>query len=93
MEILFTEPRWVALPAAHPLAKRDVILFRELWHEPFVAAPAETGSWRDWWLAAGELEVPVRLAIEERTGRVEAARTSSAGLNSQLAVAHATVSG
>ena len=40
-----------------------------------------------------ELEVPVRLAIEERTGRVEAARTPSAGLNSQLAVAHATVSG
>ncbi|HEY3035684.1 MAG TPA: LysR family transcriptional regulator, partial [Streptosporangiaceae bacterium] len=55
-EILFTEPRWVALPAAHPLAARDHICFRDLWDEPFVAAPAETGAWRDWWLAAGERE-------------------------------------
>ena len=28
-EVLFTEPRWVALPAAHPLATRDVIGSRE----------------------------------------------------------------
>ena len=34
-----------------------------------------------------------RLAIEEHIGRVEAARTSSAGLNPQLAVVHAIVSG
>ena len=33
-----------------------------------------------------ELEVPVRLAIEARTGRVHTARTASTGLNSQLAV-------
>ena len=32
-----------------------------------------------------ELEVPVRLAIEARTGQVHAARTASMGLNSQLA--------
>ena len=42
-EVLLTEPRWVALPAAHPLAGRDRIRFRDLWDEPFVAAPAETG--------------------------------------------------
>ena len=45
-EVLFTEPRWVALPAAHPLAGRDLIPLRDLWGEPFVAAPAETGRWR-----------------------------------------------
>jgi DNA-binding transcriptional LysR family regulator len=55
-EVLFIEDRWVALPAAHPLAGREEIAFRELWDEPFVAAPAETGWWRDWWLAAGERE-------------------------------------
>jgi len=49
-EVLFTEPRWVALPAAHPLATRDVIGFRELWDEPFVAARLRptggaTGGW------------------------------------------------
>ncbi|KAF4410763.1 MULTISPECIES: LysR family transcriptional regulator [Streptomyces] len=60
--VLFTEPRCVALPEAHPLAARDVIPFRELWDEPFVAAPAETGAWRDYWLAAGEREGrPVRV--------------------------------
>ena len=53
-EVLFTEPRWVALPVTHPLAGRDRIAFRELWDEPFVAAPAETGWWRDWWLASDE---------------------------------------
>src|ERR1051326_2682820 len=37
-EILFTEPRWVALPAAHPLAGRAQISFRRLWDEPLVAA-------------------------------------------------------
>ena len=33
-----------------------------------------------------QLEEPARLAIEARTGRVHAARTADAGLNSQLAV-------
>lgn len=69
-EVLFTEPRWVALPAAHPLAGRDRICFRELWDEPFVAAPAETGGWRDWWLAAGEREGhPVRIGEVTETGQ------------------------
>jgi DNA-binding transcriptional LysR family regulator len=54
VEVLFTEPRWVALPAAHPLATRDEIPFRDLRDEPFVAAPAETGWWRDYWLATDE---------------------------------------
>ncbi|MFE9017444.1 LysR family transcriptional regulator [Streptomyces sp. NPDC007808] len=52
--VLLTEPRWVALPETHPLAARSVIPFRDLWDEPFVAAPPETGRWRDHWLATGE---------------------------------------
>lgn len=47
---LFTEPRWIALPEDHPLAERDDIAFRELWDEPYVASPAETGWWRDYWM-------------------------------------------
>ncbi|MGI5290368.1 LysR family transcriptional regulator [Nonomuraea polychroma] len=68
VEVLFTEPRWVALPATHPLAARGRIAFRELWDEPFVAAPAETGRWRDFWLAADEREGrPVRIgAVTEQ---------------------------
>lgn len=51
---LFTEPRWVALPAGHRLADREEIPFPELWDEPYIAAPAETGEWRDYWTAAAE---------------------------------------
>ncbi|MEU4312459.1 LysR family transcriptional regulator [Nocardia sp. NPDC024068] len=56
---LFGEPRWVALASSHPLASRGVVDFAELLDEPFVAAPTETGGWRDFWLAT-----------EERAGRV-----------------------
>lgn len=51
---LLEEPRWVALPSGHPLAARAEVAFRDLWDEPFVAAPPETGPWRDYWLAADE---------------------------------------
>jgi DNA-binding transcriptional LysR family regulator len=62
VEVLLTEPRWVALPAMHPLAARDHICFSDLWDEPFVAAPAETGFWRDYWLATCERQGhPVRI--------------------------------
>jgi DNA-binding transcriptional LysR family regulator len=62
VEVLFSEPRWVALPSAHPLAGSESIPFRELWGEPFVAAPPETGWWRDYWLAADERDGhPVRV--------------------------------
>ncbi|GAB3144791.1 LysR family transcriptional regulator [Micromonospora sonneratiae] len=62
VEELFTEPRWVALPTAHPLAAGELIPFRDLWDEPFVAAPPETGRWRDYWLASDERDGhPVRI--------------------------------
>ncbi|MFJ2947698.1 LysR family transcriptional regulator [Streptomyces sp. NPDC087226] len=52
--VLFTEPRWVALPTGHPLAACDLIAFDDLRDEPFVAAPPESGWWRDHWLAVDE---------------------------------------
>lgn len=62
VRVLFTEPRRVALPTNHPLASREEIPFRDLWDEPFVAAPTETGRWREYWLAADEREGhPVRI--------------------------------
>ncbi|WP_328391922.1 LysR family transcriptional regulator [Nocardia sp. NBC_00416] len=56
---LFSEPRWVALSSSHPLADRETIAFSELLDESFVAAPGETGEWRDYWLG-----------VDERDGRV-----------------------
>jgi DNA-binding transcriptional LysR family regulator len=62
VEVLLTEPRWVALPATHPLAGQDQIPFDKLWDEPWVAAPVETGGWRDYWLATSERQGhPVRI--------------------------------
>jgi DNA-binding transcriptional LysR family regulator len=62
IEVLLTEPRWVALPTIHPLAARDQIPFRDLWDEPFVAATTATGWWRDYWLATDERQGhPVRI--------------------------------
>ncbi|MFB9237600.1 LysR family transcriptional regulator [Plantactinospora siamensis] len=70
VETLFTEPRCVVLPVGHPLAGRDRIPFRDLWQEPFVAAPAETGWWRDWWLATAEREgQPVRIGAVTDSGQ------------------------
>ncbi|MEU8549185.1 LysR family transcriptional regulator [Streptomyces roseoverticillatus] len=62
VEVLFSEPRWIALPEAHPFAARERIPFRDLRDEPFVAAPPRTGAWRDYWLAADERDGrPVRI--------------------------------
>ena len=70
VEVLITEARYVALPAGHRLAARDHIPFRDLWDEPFVAAPAETGAWRDWWLAVEEREGhPVRIGAVTDSGQ------------------------
>ncbi|BCK59285.1 LysR family transcriptional regulator [Nocardia wallacei] len=49
---LFTEPRWIALPTGHRLADRSEITFEQLWDEPFVAAPPDSGAWRDFWIGA-----------------------------------------
>lgn len=59
---LFVEERGVLLSARHPLANSGTVEFRELWDEPFVAVAAETGAWREYWLATEEREGhPVRI--------------------------------
>jgi len=47
---LLTEPRRVAMASSHPLAARERIAFSELLDEPFIATPADSGGWRDYWL-------------------------------------------
>ncbi|MFD6432589.1 LysR family transcriptional regulator [Streptomyces venezuelae] len=59
---LFVEERGVLLPVGHPLADRESVDFRELWDEPFVSAGAETGAWKEHWLAVQERDGrPVRI--------------------------------
>ncbi|MFC4855528.1 LysR family transcriptional regulator [Actinophytocola glycyrrhizae] len=59
--VLLTEPRCVALPSGHRLSTRDRVAFGELSDEPFVAAPAETGPWRDFWLAVDQRQGDPRI--------------------------------
>ncbi|WP_409240303.1 LysR family transcriptional regulator [Streptomyces sp. PA5.6] len=51
---LFVEERGVLLPARHPLSDGETLRFCQLWDEPFVAAGAGTGAWREHWLASAE---------------------------------------
>ncbi len=53
-EVLFREPRWVALPDDHHLADMETIPFGDLADEPFVALPESAGPLRDYWLATDE---------------------------------------
>jgi len=62
VEELLSEPRYVAMAAGHRLAGRERVALGDLLDEPFVATPAASGGWRDFWLATEEREGhPVRI--------------------------------
>jgi DNA-binding transcriptional LysR family regulator len=64
-EVLISEPRWVALPADHPLADHERIAFDDLLDEPFLALPGSAGELRDFWLAVDHRRGrPVRIGRE-----------------------------
>jgi DNA-binding transcriptional LysR family regulator len=66
-QVLFTEPRHVALPAGHRLASARSVQFAELADEPFPALPETAGALRDHWLATAERVKPVRIGAEVAT--------------------------
>lgn len=76
--VVSTEPRWVALPAAHPLAAKPEISLGDLLDEPFVALPATAGPMRDFWLAADERDRPPVIGAEAETAE-EAFEAVAAG--------------
>jgi len=49
---LFSEPRGVALPKDHPLARRKTVTLPELIEEPIVDVPSADAISRDFWIAA-----------------------------------------
>lgn len=82
VRVLFEEPRWVALPSAHPLAGRDEIAFPELWDEPVIVAPSLKGTWREHWLALSERDGrEVRVgAVAEQPGEFLGAIAAGHGI-------------
>ena len=66
-QVVATEERWVALPASHRLIERTAVTLDDLSGEAFIALPATAGALRQFWLAAGELRVPPRIAAEAET--------------------------
>jgi DNA-binding transcriptional LysR family regulator len=65
---VLTEDRCVALAAGHPLAQQEVVRFEQLLDEPFIALPAETGVWRDFWLAREHRDGrPILIGAEVKT--------------------------
>jgi DNA-binding transcriptional LysR family regulator len=81
-----TEQRWVALPAAHPLARREAVPFAELAAEPFVALPASAGPMREFWLATDHRSAPAIVAAEASTAD-EAFEVVASGLGVALLAA------
>jgi len=75
-----TEPRRLLLPAAHPLAARDVIEFAELLGEPFLALPESSGPLRDYWLASELRDGRAPVIGAEIASTDETAEALAAGL-------------
>ncbi len=81
-----TEQRWVALPAAHPLARRTAVPFAELADEAFVALPASAGPMREFWLATDHRTAPAQIGAEAATAD-EAFEAVASGLGVALLAA------
>jgi DNA-binding transcriptional LysR family regulator len=65
-EVLYREPRWIALPDDHRLADRELLAWADLLDDPFIALPPSAGELRDFWLAADQRppDRPPRIAAE-----------------------------
>jgi DNA-binding transcriptional LysR family regulator len=66
VEVLATQARVVALPAAHPLASRDSVAFADLRDESFITGPqTHNPGWRAQWLAEQQRHgLPGRISAE-----------------------------
>jgi DNA-binding transcriptional LysR family regulator len=78
---LFTEPRVVALPAAHPLAARQTVPLAELAALPLLQDPDAVPEWRDAQarlhpgaLAIDRAHLPIVHTVEEKLEHVAAER-------------------
>lgn len=86
---LFSEPRGVALPAGHALAKStERVTLAQFLAEPIIYAPVQDPVWRDFWTAARHRSEPPRIGATANSldGLIEAV---AAGLGVAATVAPA----
>ena len=72
---LFSEPRGVALPAGHALAKNtDRVTLAQFLAEPIIYAPVHDPVWRDFWTVARHRSEPPRIGATAKSldGLIEA---------------------
>ncbi len=81
---LVREPRWVAMPADHPLATGPEADFADLLDEPFVALPRSAGPLRDFWLGTAEREGREPIVGAEAASPDEVFEAVAAGLGVAL---------
>jgi DNA-binding transcriptional LysR family regulator len=81
--VLATEPRYVALPLGHHLAKRRRVVLADLAEEPFIALPEEAGALRSFWLAEDQ-DTPRRIIGRVAYSAEETFEAIAAGLGVAL---------
>jgi DNA-binding transcriptional LysR family regulator len=97
--LLASEPRYVALPVGHRLAKRRRVTLSDLADEQFIALPEQAGAQRAFWLAQDERAQDPKIAGVARSAE-ETFEAIAAGLgialvakgNARLYRQHAAVS-
>ena len=81
--VVATEDRWVALPAGHRLAVREVVELADLADEPFIALPRAAGPLREFWLGNDQRPTPARTVAEAETAE-ESVEAVGSGLGAVL---------
>lgn len=78
--VIASEPRYVALPARHPLADRAGVTFAEIEDEPWIAIDESDPVWCDYWRLTALRSKPLRVGASGRSleDLLEAARTGQA---------------
>jgi len=90
LQLLFSEPRGVALAADHPLAAGAVVALEDFLREPLVEVPTRDRLWGEFWTAAehrGGKHPPVAATVHTLDGLMEAI---GAGLGVAATVAPVT---
>ncbi len=78
--VIASEPRYVALPDQHPLARRTSVSFTEIEHEPWIEVSESDPVWCAFWRLTALRSGPLRVGASGQSleDLLEAARTRQA---------------